>query len=704
MPLSDVNWLWLHHEFDQRYQYAGPVNWNNFIKRMAQLRPDLPRGDIEKAVKKIQEVDRWSYEFLLARGFNPNGHWIGWTKFELLLINAGEYKKGEKEASIRRMRQEGFQYSCNVLALQASKVREIKQEQRQQAQLSPKQTRTLPVQTQTPTASLAPKQVPTVSEPQPILTATERHVAPASQAHSGENAQAPETIPSSGPINTGESSTNSNKRRDGDLAVTLSETAIPESPPALTEGPSDDHVSSDDSDGGIPDEDRLAAAADIINFALPGSAYDFQVNGTIDGCLELAPLFTYDILQENFSDFPQFGLLGSLEDMGSKVYQNTNVPFASFICGLQGSGKSHTTSCMLENALVPINDGKFASFLTPLSAMVFAYDDFTGDGTGFNISEATSLAASRPELPRHYRAQKVTVLVSPSNPSITALYKKKPNVTVIPFKIDPASLTVNTILKLMAVDESGKMPLYLATLTRILREINVQFGGKFSYKAFKDKIAQYQFDPTQRCMLQLRLDLLESFLDLQGNAPQPKFKPGEITIMDMSCPFVNANTACILFKIGLEHYLASNIPGKMVVLDEAHKYMLDVPGAKDLKADLIRLIRLQRHKGIRTIIATQEPTLLTDLIPLCDVAVIHRFSSPEWFTALKRHISMSGQDRNVLLEDIEALKPGNALIYAPNAVVGYDEGDEIIKGTGRFLKVRIRNRITFDGGRSVLAV
>lgn len=55
-------------------------------------------------------------------------------------------------------------------------------------------------------------------------------------------------------------------------------------------------------------------------------------------------------------------------------------------------------------------------------------------------------------------------------------------------------------------------------------------------------------------MLQLRLDLLESFLDLQGNALKPQFKPREITIMDMSCPFVDANTACILFKFGFERY------------------------------------------------------------------------------------------------------------------------------------------------------
>jgi hypothetical protein len=72
-------------------------------------------------------------------------------------------------------------------------------------------------------------------------------------------------------------------------------------------------------------------------------------------------------------------------------------------------------------------------------------------------------------------------------------------------------------------------------------------------------------------MLQMRLGLLESFLDLNNTCPEPQFTEGEVTIMDMSCPFVDANTACILFRIGLQRYLQSKSAGKLIVLDEAHK-------------------------------------------------------------------------------------------------------------------------------------
>jgi hypothetical protein len=49
----------------------------------------------------------------------------------------------------------------------------------------------------------------------------------------------------------------------------------------------------------------------------------------------------------------QFGLLGHLASQQSedlvdpRVMLNTNTPFSAFICGLQGSGKSHTTSCII---------------------------------------------------------------------------------------------------------------------------------------------------------------------------------------------------------------------------------------------------------------------------------------------------------------------------------------------------------------------
>ena len=171
----------------------------------------------------------------------------------------------------------------------------------------------------------------------------------------------------------------------------------------------------------------------------------------------------------------------------------------------------------------------------------------------------------------HPTVKNITVLVSPSNPAIAKLYSRIPNVRVLPFKLKARSLDIDTMLTLMAVDESANPPLYLASVTKILRQMAMESNGEFNYLDFKARLKLCQFNPSQLNMLELRLDLLESFLDLDNTCQEPNFLPGELTIMDMSCPFVDANTACILFSIGLQNYLQSTASGKMIVLDEAHR-------------------------------------------------------------------------------------------------------------------------------------
>lgn len=70
-----------------------------------------------------------------------------------------------------------------------------------------------------------------------------------------------------------------------------------------------------------------------------------------------AVLVSADTVEEAEEELlPQYGLLGSfsceriepLKNLGEqKVLLNTNIPFSAFICGVQGSGKSYTTACLL---------------------------------------------------------------------------------------------------------------------------------------------------------------------------------------------------------------------------------------------------------------------------------------------------------------------------------------------------------------------
>jgi hypothetical protein len=139
--------------------------------------------------------------------------------------------------------------------------------------------------------------------------------------------------------------------------------------------------------------------------------------------------------------------------------------------------------------------------------------------------------------------------------------------------------------------------------------------------------------------------------------------------------------------------------------------MTDTPGSKALTESLMGVIRQQRHYGARVIISTQEPTISPLLIDLCSITAIHRFSSPEWLSVLRRHVSISegdasdGGTEGRLFKKILNLKTGEALVFAPSAVVKTgDQPGDLGVAPQDLLKVRVRKRVTWDGGRSMVCV
>jgi len=207
--------------------------------------------------------------------------------------------------------------------------------------------------------------------------------------------------------------------------------------------------------------------------------------------------------------------------------------------------------------------------------------------------------------------------------------------------------------------------------------------------------------------------------------------------------------ACLLFNICLSIFLERSAKcGKVIALDEAHKYITDSPESQTLTESLLQTIRLQRHLGTRVIISTQEPTVSPKLLDLCSVTIVHRFTSPAWLMTLKEHlagVSSAGHlerkaaavetvtdngangsttikasilsSENPLLElfaSIVNLSVGEALIFSPSAIIGSQtrqsgnhQADPAValKRLGHgMLKVRIRSRVTKDGGRSRFAL
>ncbi len=200
-------------------------------------------------------------------------------------------------------------------------------------------------------------------------------------------------------------------------------------------------------------------------------------NGSVEAA-RTTPLFSGKVLDgSKLGTFNQYGLLCKAVatrksqhlpesttpklprvcDYDPRIFLNVNAPWSTFICGSQGSGKSYTLSCILENCLIPSGLGQLPS--AP-AAIVFHYDTFTSYGSR-QLCEAAYLCSS---------GVPVKVLVSPTNFwRMKQTYEKLPlsspssrKPEVVPMKFQDKHLNVTRMMSMMAVsDKDGPIPLYI---------------------------------------------------------------------------------------------------------------------------------------------------------------------------------------------------------------------------------------------------
>lgn len=108
----------------------------------------------------------------------------------------------------------------------------------------------------------------------------------------------------------------------------------------------------------------------------------------------------------------------------------------------------------------------------------------------------------------------------------------------------------------------------------ILREL----GEKYTYSSFQEKLeeSKQKFNPAQLAGLGQRLSLLNSFLETpkRGGVERisTRFREGELTIVDLSDPFLDPGSASGLFDIVVRLFVRADLDtGKVLVVDEAHK-------------------------------------------------------------------------------------------------------------------------------------
>ncbi|TGO45426.1 hypothetical protein BOTNAR_0670g00010 [Botryotinia narcissicola] len=359
-----------------------------------------------------------------------------------------------------------------------------------------------------------------------------------------------------------------------------------------------------------------------------------------------------------------------------RLFYNIAAPFSTFICGSQGSGKSHTLSCLLEICLAKSSVSKVKK---PLSALLFHYDAFIGDVKG-TPCEAAYLASDRDI--------KVRVLCPPTNfRTIQRTYSGIKGVKIQGLCIDETDLTTQRMLSLMAVKTSEEMPLYLQTITRVLRVLRLahQINGKpFHYGEFKKHLEDLRLTTGQEGPLIQRLDTLESFMPIEQRSAKssPPLKRGKGT--DWSIKVTS------FLEILKEK---SNI-GKVVALEEAQKL-------KCLRSHVAALhnsgSNSQDDESMRMNVFKEIVTLrVGEALLFAPEAVIHKDCD---------RISLSpGNESSTTL--ISGNSNNNVSEKGKEKAIERDDDndEQTLRKLGTdYVKIKVRARLTSDGGRSVLA-
>lgn len=84
-------------------------------------------------------------------------------------------------------------------------------------------------------------------------------------------------------------------------------------------------------------------------------------------------------------------------------------------------------------------------------------------------------------------------------------------------------------------------------------------------------VKKESFNNMQLASLEQRMALLTSFMK-PNMKPQTRFAESQLTIIDLSDPFIDPASACGLFEIITRLFVRADVgTGKVLVVDEAHK-------------------------------------------------------------------------------------------------------------------------------------
>ncbi|MBI3272550.1 MAG: PD-(D/E)XK nuclease family protein [Planctomycetes bacterium] len=353
--------------------------------------------------------------------------------------------------------------------------------------------------------------------------------------------------------------------------------------------------------------------------------------------------------------------------------------------GVQRSGKSYTLGTILEGATMPATG--VARLPAPLAGVVFHYStaqEYAPEA--LSMLEPNSDPAQVAALAEAYHARAaghpdMALLVPPGK--LAERQREFPSMEVRPIGFSGRELSISDWKFLMGA--VGSRALYMKQFNALARELR----EPVSLEALERAIDGSAMSRSIKALAQERLSFARPFVS-EGVPLAALCRPGRLLIVDLRDELIDQEEALGLFVVMLR--IVSNCGlgehgfNKIVVFDEAHKYMRD----RALVDGMVEVVREMRHRGTSVMIASQDPSSVpASVIELSTQVILHRFTSPQWLKHLQRVNTALGE---LSASDLVGLESGQALLWSRTATDP--------EFTRRAVRVQMRPRLTRHGGET----
>jgi hypothetical protein len=384
---------------------------------------------------------------------------------------------------------------------------------------------------------------------------------------------------------------------------------------------------------------------------------------------------------------PQYGILGRAGSSAIAVDLTGCNTISLF--GVQGFGKSYTLGVVSEMATTFV--AGINALPAPLATVIFHYHK--SDAYAPEMAAAVAPNGKQREVDQllaEYGARPAglrdVLLLAPEG-RVEDRRREFPALEVRPIKFASGDLGAEGWKFLLGA--AGSDALYLRQLVAIMRK----YRQGLTLEDFRREIASADLSANARKLAEDRLNLAAPYVDDSAHLAE-LLRPGRTVIVDLRDEWIEKDEALGLFVVMLRIFAKARYAGrefnKLVVFDEAHKYITD----SELVGQVVETIREMRHQGTSVLIASQDPLSVPPaVIELTSVLLLHRITSPQWLKHLRGAIvALEG----VTEAQLGALQPGDALVWAQRST------DK--RFTQRLQRVHIRPRFSQHGGGTKTAV